>query len=70
MSTEVEPTITLIEDEDGWWTARHPALGVTTQGATRDAALDNLDEAVQAARDALADESVEAAEPTTPWFDN
>lgn len=69
MSTEVEPTITLIKNEDGWWTARHPELGVTTQGETREAALENLDEAVQAAREALDDESAAAPEPRTPWFD-
>ena len=35
MSPEVEPTITLLDNEDGWWTARHPAVGVTTQGEPR-----------------------------------
>lgn len=70
MSTEVEPTITLIENEDGWWTARHPALGVTSQGETREAALENLDEAVQAARNALSDALAAASDPKTPWFDH
>lgn len=69
MSTEVEPTITLIENEDGWWTARHPELGVTTQGETRDEALANLDEAIAASRAALADDSADAPEPDVPWFD-
>ena len=41
-----QPTITLIENDDGWWTARDEERGVTTQGKTRDDALDNLDEAV------------------------
>lgn len=69
MSIEVEPTITLFRNQDGWWTARHPELGVTTQGETREAALENLDEAVEAAKAALADETTAAPEPTVPWFD-
>ena len=41
-----EPTITLTEYEDGWWTARNVKVGVTSQGETRQEALENLDEAV------------------------
>jgi predicted RNase H-like HicB family nuclease len=41
-----EPTITLTENEDGWWTARNVKVGVTSQGKTREEALENLDEAV------------------------
>lgn len=41
-------TITLTENEDGWWTARDETLGLTTQGETREAALDSLDEVVDA----------------------
>lgn len=44
MSTGRE--IRLIENEDGWWTARDCKAGVTTQGETREVALNNLDEAV------------------------
>lgn len=32
--------------DDEWWIATDVETGVTTQGSTRDAALDNLDEAV------------------------
>ena len=45
MSTGVEPTITLTKDGD-WWIARDTETGVTSQGETREAALENLDEAV------------------------
>lgn len=41
-----EPTITLTENEDGWWTARNVEVGVASQGETRQEALENLDEAV------------------------
>lgn len=42
----VRPTITLTENDDGWWTARNREIGVTTQGQTREEALANLDEVV------------------------
>jgi len=32
--------------ENGWWVARDVETGVTTQGESREAALENLDEAV------------------------
>lgn len=32
--------------EDGWWIAKDVDTGVTTQGQSREAALDNLDKAV------------------------
>jgi predicted RNase H-like HicB family nuclease len=38
--------IRLPENEDGWWTAVDRATGVASQGETREAALENLDEAV------------------------
>jgi len=41
-----EPTITLTENEDGWWTARNVEVGVSSQGETKQEALENLDEAV------------------------
>ncbi|WP_276258642.1 type II toxin-antitoxin system HicB family antitoxin [Haloglomus litoreum] len=44
MSTGRE--IRLVENEDGWWTAIDEATGVASQGETREAALENLDEAV------------------------
>lgn len=45
-----KPTITLTENDDGWWTARNLDVGVTTQGRTREEALENLDEAVAGVR--------------------
>ena len=45
MSTEVEPTITLTEEE-GWWIAKDTETGVTSQGESRTEALENLDEAL------------------------
>lgn len=39
--------ISLFLGEDGeWWVARDEETGVTSQGSTRQAALENLDEAV------------------------
>ena len=38
--------IRLLENEDGWWTAVDRETGVASQGETREAALENLDEAV------------------------
>lgn len=32
--------------EDDWWVARDVETGVTTQGESREAALENLDDAV------------------------
>lgn len=46
MSTGVEPTITLTDTGD-WWVAKDTETGVTSQGRTRTAALDNLDEALE-----------------------
>lgn len=46
MSTGVEPTITLT-DTGEWWIATDTETGVTSQGRTRAAALDNLDEALE-----------------------
>jgi predicted RNase H-like HicB family nuclease len=40
--------ITLRQDDDGWWTARDETRGLTTQGETRDEALANLDDVVEA----------------------
>lgn len=40
--------ITLIRNDDGWWTARDETRGLTTQGETRDEALASLDEVIDA----------------------
>lgn len=47
MSRGVEPTITLFENEDGWWTASDEETGVASQGETREDALENLAEALR-----------------------
>ncbi|WP_396891011.1 type II toxin-antitoxin system HicB family antitoxin [Natronomonas sp.] len=39
-------TITLTQADDGCWVARDVETGVSSQGETRQDALDNLDEAV------------------------
>lgn len=46
MSTGRE--IHLVENSDGWWTARDEDLGVSTEGATRADALAALDDVVAA----------------------
>jgi len=48
MSTGRE--IRLVENPNGWWTARDLDADVSSQGETRDEALANLDEAVALAR--------------------
>ncbi|HET7323055.1 MAG TPA: type II toxin-antitoxin system HicB family antitoxin [Halococcus sp.] len=47
MSAE-QRRITLTENPDGWWTAREETVGLTTQGETRDDALDALDDVLEA----------------------
>jgi len=51
MSKRVEPTITLT-DEGDWWVARDTESGVTSQGRTKEGALENLDEALAGYRGA------------------
>ena len=60
-------TITLTEEDDGWWVAVDEESGVASQGATRSEALDNLDEAVQLTEEAR-DDDTPAPEPDAPWF--
>ncbi|QZA89492.1 type II toxin-antitoxin system HicB family antitoxin [Salinarchaeum sp. IM2453] len=47
MSPTAEPTITLT-NEGEWWMAKDTKTGVTSQGKSREAALEHLDEAVAA----------------------
>lgn len=47
MSAE-QRRITLTENPDGWWTAHEETAGFTTQGETRNDALDALDEVLEA----------------------
>lgn len=61
--------IRLIEEDDGWWSAVDDETGVASQGPTRTAALENLDEAVAATTEAQNAETV-APEPDAPWFDS
>lgn len=60
--------IRLIEYDDGWWTAVDEESGVASQGESRKEALANLDEAVELAEEAAADDSP-APEPDAPWFE-
>lgn len=66
MSTGRE--IRLIEEDDGWWSAVDEQTGVASQGPTRQEALANLDEAVEATEAARESDS-ESPEPDAPWFD-
>ena len=61
--------IRLIEEDDGWWSAVDEQSGVASQGATRQEALENLDEAVELATEAR-DDDTPAPEPDAPWFDD
>lgn len=55
--------------EDDWWVARDQASGIASQGETREKALQNLDEAVEAAR-SVQDQEGDAAVPDAPWLDD
>ncbi|MCG1003009.1 MULTISPECIES: type II toxin-antitoxin system HicB family antitoxin [Halobacterium] len=66
MSTGRE--IRLVEEDDGWWSAIDEDAGVASQGETREEALANLDEAVEATRAAREDDDA-PPEPDAPWFD-
>ena len=37
----------ILTEEDDWWVAKDEETGVTSQGRTREAALENLDEALE-----------------------
>lgn len=70
MSVE-QRRITLTE-EDEWWVATDESVGehgVTSQGRTREEALENLDEAVELTREAL-EADTPAPVPDAPWFDD
>lgn len=60
--------IRLVEEDDGWWSAIDEDAGVASQGATRQEALRNLDEAVELTESAREDDDP-APEPDAPWFD-
>lgn len=86
MSIEVDPTISLIENDSGTWTAIDGETGVASQGETREKALDNLDEAVALHNgeigEPVTDDDLrelgldpdavpdEPAVPDAPWFDD
>lgn len=65
MSTGRE--IRLVEEDDGWWSAHDERKGVASQGATREEALENLDEAVELTEEAR-DDDTPTPEPDAPWF--
>jgi antitoxin HicB len=57
-------SIELIPDEDGYWFARIPLLsGCMTQGATRNEALEMLDEAKTLWLETALSEGIEIPEP-------
>ena len=60
--------ISLIEEDDGGWSAIDEEVGVASQGETRQEALANLDEAVELTIEAREDDTG-ASEPDAPWFD-
>lgn len=59
----------MLTQEDDWWVARDEEVGVTSQGKTREEALENLDEAVELTQE-VRDEMDDAPEPSVPWFDD
>lgn len=67
MSTELRQ-ITLTREDD-WWVAKDDDTGVASQGPTREAALENLDEAVELTKEAQ-EADTPAPEPDAPWFDS
>ncbi|MFC7075466.1 type II toxin-antitoxin system HicB family antitoxin [Haloarcula halophila] len=67
MSTGRE--IRLIEEDDGWWSAVDEETGVASQGPSRTAALENLDEAIELTKEARAGDTA-APEPDAPWFED
>lgn len=60
-------SVTLHEQDDGWWTAVDEATDVASQGETRPGALANLAEALELRRQALETDS-DPPEPDAPWF--
>jgi len=66
MSTGRE--IRLIEEDDGWWSAIDEETGVASQGESRQAALENLDAAVELTKEARSEDTA-SPEPDVPWFD-
>jgi len=60
--------IRLIEEDDGWWSAIDEETGVASQGATRNEALENLDEAVELTEEARDDDTL-VTKPDAPWFE-
>lgn len=60
--------IRLVEEDDGWWSAIDQETGVASQGPSREAALANLDEAIEVTAEA-GDDDEDAPEPDAPWFD-
>lgn len=61
--------IRLIEEDDGWWSTIDEETGVASQGPTRTAALENLDEAVELTKTAR-DDGPASPEPDAPWFES
>ena len=69
MNTRVPERITLERTDDGWWVASEEETDIASQGPTREAALDNLDETLEGSA-AVLEEEDDAPVPDAPWFDN
>jgi predicted RNase H-like HicB family nuclease len=70
MSVRVPDRIVLERAEDGGWVATDERTAIADQGPTREAALENLDEAIEQTAIAVRDdEEVAASVPDAPWFD-
>lgn len=59
----------LLEREGDVWIAEDIETGIASQGETREAALANLDEAVELSTEAQQADTP-APEPDAPWFES
>lgn len=59
----------VLEREGDLWVAEDVETGIASQGDTREAALTNLDEAVELTKEAQ-EADTPAPEPDAPWFNS
>lgn len=59
----------VLEREGDLWVAEDVETGIASQGETREAALENLDEAVELTKEAQAADTP-APEPDAPWINS
>lgn len=65
--SKTERKITLILEDD-WWVAKDERVGIASQGKTKKEALENLEEAVELAKESIEDDTP-APKPDAPWFE-